>query len=69
MSICHEIKPYCDVYTIISVGADANIGSYETPLEAAQGMLESRDNEEGRRFEKVHDDTHTITITDITKVC
>ena len=58
MSICHEIKPYCDVYTILSVGADANIASYQTPLEAAQEMLEPRDNQEGRqRFEKVHDDT------------
>ena len=48
-------SPYCDVHTVLCVGADSTLAS---PLEAAQSNLSEESNPAAeQRYEKVHKDT------------
>ena len=54
------------MHTVLCVGASADIADKdgETPLQAAQrSWIQSSDPEKKQRYEKVHEDTHTITHT------
>ena len=55
----------------ICAGARTDITVFgETALQAAEDKLVyKQDPEEKQRYEKVHEDTHTITHLDITKGC
>ena len=54
-------SPYCDVHTVLCVGADSTPA--DLLVEEAQGNLaKESDPEAKQRYEKVHKDTHTCTI-------
>ena len=63
--------PYCDVHTVLCVGASADIADNygRTPLKQAQFQFSTEANpEKKQRYEKVHEYTHTITHFDISNV-
>ena len=62
--------PCCDVCSVLCVGASTDIGNKygETQLHVAQ-LADESDPETKQRYEKVHEDTHTITHFDTAKGC
>ena len=63
---------YCDVCTVPCVGADAGKKDNEgkIPLQWAKEQLSSESTPEAKlHYEKVHEDTHTITHFDIINGC
>ena len=68
-----SIHVHCDMYSLcfVSLGASADIkDNYrQTPLQMAEQELARSDPEEKQRYEKVYEDTHTITNLDIAYHC
>ena len=61
---------YCDVYTLLDVGARADIKDNDgkTPLQAAmKGLSYESDRETKQHYKKVSEDTHTTL--DFVKAC
>ena len=64
--------PYCDIHTVLRVGANADIANNKgkTPLQRAQIELAGEsDPEKKQDYEKVQEHTHTISHFDVANVC
>ena len=71
---CLQVHVHCDMDSVyfVCLGARADIKDEDgkTPLEEAEQELAKTSNpEEKQRYEKVHEDTHTITHFDTANGC